>query len=122
MVYVEIDPETKLPMRIFKNKKRALASDPEYVKEMERKEAVMLIRLQVVARAIREKRVLCEFCGEVITSITGEMHEVVPKGKGGEVSLDNSRLICNTCHTGAADSEHGDRRFQSSKEKNASND
>jgi 5-methylcytosine-specific restriction endonuclease McrA len=123
-VYVEIDPKTLLPIRIFRHTKRALASDPEYVQQMERKLAVSYIRQQVVFRARSGKLLLCDFCGNVVTEQIGEMHEVLPRGKGGEVSLDNCKFICNGCHTGANDSEHGDRKFQSSKikENDASND
>ena len=114
-VWVEIDPIEELPIRILGGFSDTLELEATSVKYMLRSAAVGYIRLQVIARAIRDKLIRCEFCGAVVTPQTGEMHEVVPKGDGGEVSLDNCRFICNECHTGAKDSEHGERRFQSSK-------
>ena len=111
-VFVQIDPQTDLPIRILKTMKAALDLDPSVVRQMARSVAVGYIRKQVVDRARRGSLILCEFCGNVINEFIGEMHEVVPKGNGGEVSVDNSRFICNNCHTGAKDSEHGERRWQ----------
>lgn len=113
--YVEIDPKTELPIRILRNRKDALALPAEVVRQMAHSVAVKYIRDQVVARAKRNGIVKCEFCGAIINEFVGEMHEILPKGKGGEVSLANSRFICNDCHTGKPDSEHGDRRWQSQK-------
>ena len=117
-VFVELDPETELPTRIFKCTKKALKADPLYVMKMDRGKAVGMIRIQVIAKAIRQKAILCQLCGAVVTETTGEMHEVLPRGKGGEISLDNCIYICYNCHIGKQDSEHGDRRFQTSKERN----
>ncbi len=114
MVFVEIDPETELPIRILKHWAHASQLDPAVVRQMAKAVAVNYIRLQVIARAIRNKNILCAFCGNIITPGTGHMHEVKAKGDGGEVSLDNCVFICPRCHIGS-DGEHGDRRFQSSK-------
>ena len=115
LVYVEIDPETGLPIRILKHFSEGFKLDPSLVSQVARKCAVECIRSAVIKRATRGKLIHCELCGNIITEFTGEMHEVIPKGMGGEVSVDNSHFICNRCHTKDADSEHGDRRFQSSK-------
>lgn len=116
-VYVEINPETQLPVRILKNAKEAALVkqsegmfEDEIVRQMDRGTAVIIIRLQVVARARRGNLIQCEFCGKNITENTGHMHEVVPRGKGGHISVDNSRLICPECHIGP-EGEHGDRKW-----------
>lgn len=122
-VFCELDPDTGNPIRILRDAKQAaalLASvegslfDQNLVIEMYRKAAVGLIRAQVVARAIRGGLIRCEFCGKILTEDTGHMHEVVSRGNGGDISVDNSRFICADCHVGP-DGEHGNRRFQSSK-------
>ena len=107
-VFVEINPKTELPIRIVKHTWQVAKLDPEIVRRMARSVAVGYIREQVIERAKRNNLILCEFCGNVLTEVTGEMHEVVPTGDGGEVSLENCRFICNLCHTGRT-GEHGDR-------------
>ena len=109
-VYVEIDPKTELPIRIFKHFSEAAKLDPEVIRQMARSVAVGYIRVQVFERAKRGILVLCHFCGGIISPGTGHMHEVVPKGNGGEVSLDNCVAICSRCHIGP-DGEHGDRKW-----------
>ena len=111
IIWAEYDPETKLPVKIFNKLKEAFQKSNGPIKEMNRREAVKLIREQVVARATEGRLTKCEFCGKIITENTGHMHEVVPKGAGGNVGLDNSRLICPECHVLAKDSEHGNRRW-----------
>lgn len=115
-VYVEVSKETGLPIRIFKCTKKALASDPLYVTQMEKRLAVASIRSQVVERAKRKNLILCEFCGTPLTEETGQMHEVVSRGDGGEISLDNSRFICSECHIGKT-GEHGDRQWGGRKDR-----
>ncbi len=105
-IFVEIDPKTELPIRILKTMKAATDLPPERVRQMARSVAVGYIRSQVIDRAKRNGIVFCEFCGDRINEFIGEMHEVLPKGNGGEVSLDNCRFLCNGCHTGKPDSEH----------------
>lgn len=59
----------------------------------------------------------CQKCGRTVTSLSGEMNEITPKGsaKRGEVSLSNCEVLCHDCHTGSPDSAHGDRRWHTSK-------
>ena len=43
----------------------------------------------------------CEYCSHPITRsgwTKGEMHEEVPRGTGGEISVFNSKMICRDCH------------------------
>lgn len=115
LVFVEIDTVTELPIRILRTTKDALALPPEVVRQMAKSVAVGFIRQQVVDRARRGKLIICEYCGDVVNEFIGEMHEKLPKGNGGEVSLSNCVFLCHNCHTGKQDSEHGNRRFQSSK-------
>ncbi len=96
-------------VRIFRTIKEAvkagIAGSP--LASMPRAEAVGLIREFVRFRAGNA----CERCGVMLTKDTGEMHERLPKGKGGEVSLENCSWLCHACHQGAPDSAHGDRRW-----------
>jgi hypothetical protein len=119
-IFVEIDPETELPIRILKHWAHASQLDQDVVRSMARSVAVGYIRNQVIARAIRNKNILCEFCGNIITPGTGHMHEKIAKGDGGEVSLDNCVFICPRCHIGS-DGEHGDRQWMGRKEKYGTN-
>ena len=110
LVYVEVSPKTKLPVRILKHFSDGLNLDPDLVQQMARVVAVGYIRDQVFERAKRGNLTFCEYCGSLITAGTGHMHERIPKGKGGEVSLDNCVAICARCHIGA-DGEHGNRKW-----------
>ena len=105
--------------KIFRDK-TWLDSPVERVYQTTKKEAVADIREQVFERCggdspaggeIHE----CEECGRRITWDTMEMHEKIPKGKHGEVSLENCVALCHLCHTGSADSAHGNRRWQTAK-------
>jgi hypothetical protein len=58
----------------------------------------------------------CEWCGKPVTESGSRfrrmnMHEQVPKGSGGEVSLTNSVGICYDCHFNSPEA-HGDRKPQ----------
>ena len=119
LVFCEVDIETELPIRIISSRE-GWQLDPNIVRQMARKEAVGAIRSQVINRARRGRLILCEYCGEPITEFTGHMHEVVSRGDGGYIGLNNSVFICPRCHL---KDEHGDRTFQSSKikENNGSN-
>jgi 5-methylcytosine-specific restriction endonuclease McrA len=121
-VYVEVEPTTFVPIRILRTTKDAMDLPPERVTQMARSVAVGYIRKQVIDRARRKHGVFCEYCGEPINEFLGEMHEKLPKGSGGEVSLDNCVFLCHDCHTGKKDSEHGDRRWQTAKDKDAGTD
>lgn len=113
-VYVELDLDTMLPIRIFKNLKATVNTPSEKLYKMDRGKAVGVIRLQVIARAIRDKQIRCEFCDKILTPGTGHMHEVVSRGNGGEISLDNSRFICPECHIGPT-GEHSNRQWNGRK-------
>lgn len=115
MDWVEVDPITSMPIRIIKTTREAMSLPAEVVRQMAHSAAVGFIRTQVVNRARRGKIIQCEYCGEPINEFIGEMHEKIPRGDGGEISLANCVFICHDCHTGKSDSEHGDRRWQTSK-------
>lgn len=106
-VYVELS-EAGEPIRIFRQVKAAVeaALEGREIDIWPRPWAVEVIRQQVIARAQNA----CDRCGAVVDDDTGEMHETIPKGKGGEVSLDNCEWLCHECHQGREDSAHGDRR------------
>ena len=116
LVHVEIGPNG-LPCRIFRDKSWKTCDS---VQIMDRGKAVGAIRAQVYERATGDSPAggelsECERCGRVIRWETFEMHETIPKGKGGEVSLSNCEALCHGCHQGNADSAHGNRRWQTSK-------
>src|SRR5690349_14503573 len=95
------------PVRIFKGAPDWMLPS---IQKMDRSEAVGSIRRQVFERAGYE----CEWCGRPIilergAPNSGEMHEVLPRGKGGEISLANSVAICKSCHRNIG---HGDRRLR----------
>jgi 5-methylcytosine-specific restriction endonuclease McrA len=115
IVRVEIG-ETGLPIRIFRTKEwRNLPEDK--VQKMDRGKAVSLIRIQVFDRAYNLELEIyeCERCGRTITEETGQMHETIFKGKGGEVSLENCEALCRLCHQTGPDAAHKGRRWQTSK-------
>ena len=87
-----------LPIRILRNKKDATTG---FYREWPRRDAVSVIRHQIFLRSKGD----CEFCASPITEQGGHLHEQVPRGKGGEISLANSIFICATCHRLA----HADR-------------
>src|ERR1700722_19158151 len=81
-------------VRIFKSKKAAYASG-EVVWEVTRAWAVASIRHQIFVRSDGD----CEQCGSPITESSGHMHERKHRGRGGEISLENSVFICAICHS-----------------------
>lgn len=107
-VFVEVDGVGN-PIRIIRLTSDVWKMPSGKVRQWPKADAVRAIRDAVFARADG----CCEFCGRRITKVTGEMHEKTPKGDGGEVSLENSVMLCHFCHTGRADSEHGTRRWTS---------
>ena len=114
MVRVQLGEEGQ-PVRIFRDKSWRLLPEDE-VAWISKEEAVTEIRRQVFEKTKDDNGYYhCHDCGKPTNWLSGEMHEVVPKGKGGEVSVDNSICLCNNCHTGAKNSRHGDRRWQTSK-------
>jgi hypothetical protein len=107
-----------LPVRIFKNPKRALDFPPEQVAEWPRRDATEAIRRQVFARSKGK----CEYgCGRTVTWDTGELHEEKPRGKGGEISLSNSVFVCRDCHRND-DRAHGNRRLHFGKQHGSKGD
>lgn len=111
-VWVEIDPETLLAIRIFKNHKLMVMAMP-YVedgptKQMDRSLAVKQIREQVFARQKQQ----CANCPTLIRWDTMELHERQHRGqfakqdvnnpleveKSGEISTMNSEGLCWSCH------------------------
>ena len=108
-VYVEV-VDGKI-IRIIRPQSDVWKLDADQFDLVSHGHAVSEIRKQVFKRANGE----CELCGALITEQTGELHEMLPKGNGGEVSIANSKAICHGCHTGRWDSEHGDRRWNGRK-------
>jgi hypothetical protein len=51
----------------------------------------------------------CIACSAFVTFEQAHMHEKVHRGKGGEISLENSEILCAYCHLQV---EHGDRNPQ----------
>lgn len=111
-----------LPIRIFRTVKAAIQLPVEQVAEFPKAFAVGVIRRKVFERAgcTPHQSGNCEECGRTIRWYagdwdSGEMHEVIPRGKGGEVSVHNSIALCRNCHTVDATSAHGNRRWHSAK-------
>jgi HNH endonuclease len=93
--------------RIFRSQKLAFANceDPQAVFK---DEAVGAIRRQVYDRQSGR----CLWCDEKVKWDGGvferaHMHEQIPKGRGGEVSITNSIILCPKCHLSGA---HGNRQ------------
>jgi len=119
-VLAEVD-ENGSPIRIFRNVKDTFSFPVESVAEFTKAFAVHSVRSKVFRRAgcTPYTAGACEWCGKVIfweagSYKSGEMHEVLPKGKGGEVSVANSVAICRGCHTGP-NGAHGDRKWHTAK-------
>jgi 5-methylcytosine-specific restriction endonuclease McrA len=118
-VRVELDGIGNV-VRIFRDHSW-LNYDPEFVRIMDRAEAVGEIRYQVYSRTRNEDGYHeCEKCGREIKWETMEMNEKRPKGAGGgktggEVSLTNCEALCPSCHQGNKDSAHGNRRWHTAK-------
>ena len=97
-VWVEMGGIPFLPVRIFRSQKAAIhlisrnrATDAI---EMDRSIAVASIRHQIFIRS----KGFCDECGAVVNETSGQMHEREWRGKGGEISLENSIFICAKCH------------------------
>lgn len=107
-VMVEVDPATRMPIRIIKSKGGALMLPPERVAEWPRKDAVTSIRKQVFDRAGG----VCDKCARIVSWDGGHLHERIPRGSGGEISVENCWCLCFDCHILG---EHGDRAPQFTK-------
>lgn len=80
-------------VRIYRSLKAAIFPGAVAV-SMDRAFAVRSIRSQIFKRS----RGGCELCSTPVTWDTGHMHEQIPRGKGGEISLENSVFVCAACH------------------------
>jgi 5-methylcytosine-specific restriction endonuclease McrA len=106
MVWVELRDqlfETNV-IRIFRNKKAAHRAARAWIDCIPYREAVGSIRHMLFVRSGGD----CEICGERLTEVTGQMHEKHHRGRGGEISLENSVFICAACH-GRAHKERNPR-------------
>jgi 5-methylcytosine-specific restriction endonuclease McrA len=113
-VRVQIGPNG-LPTRIFGDKSWR-DFPPDDVRIMDRAHAVGAIRAQVWDRSENEEGWHeCERCSRLIAWDSFEMNEKIPKGSGGEVSLENCEALCHACHQGGPDSAHGNRRWHTAK-------
>ena len=104
MVWVELSDATLTAdvVRIFRNWKDVLASNTaRRVVNLHRDVAVAEIRHQLWLRCGGA----CELCGDILTEGSGQMHEMKHRGKGGEISMENSVFICAKTHK----REHADR-------------
>jgi hypothetical protein len=109
LVWVE-HKNTKI-VRIFRNAKAIIAAKKyeddflsgDQLGQVPRNYAIREIRRQIYDR--QEGR--CLYCPKLITWAGGHMHEKVPRGKGGEISLENSVMLCADCHL---NQEHGNRK------------
>jgi hypothetical protein len=106
MVWVEVN-DSNATVRIFRNRSAANAFGQERIAEQNRFEAVAEIRHQIFLRS----KGFCELGGEPITEASGHLHEQIHRGKGGEISLENSVFICYDCHLGPMGA-HRDRRVR----------
>src|SRR4029077_5373772 len=95
------------PIRIFKSRLHSAGYHVGSVTQMDRSHAVSVIRHLVFMRS----QGFCEGCAIPVTELTGHMHEQKHRGKGGEISMDNSVFICAKCHQ----TEHKDRNPRFSK-------
>ena len=99
MVWVEINSLGQA-VRIFRTDKARWAF-PGFAILIRYSTAVSEIRHQLFLRS----NGMCELCTSAVTEFGGHMHEQKHRGKGGEISLDNSVFICYPCHRSA----HKDR-------------
>lgn len=104
--WVGVLRNTVTPIRIFKSLNAAIKSGDSFL-QMPYFDAVKSIRKQIFYRS----KGFCELCGAIVLESSGQMHEQKHRGKGGEISLENSVFICPTCHTRA----HSDRNPRFSK-------
>lgn len=95
-------------VRIFKNQKAAYASGLRTARTVY-ETAVKDIRAQLWKRCGG----FCELCGDLVTEKSGHMHEQKWRGKGGEISLENSVFICAKTHK----LEHNERNPQFTRRK-----
>ena len=114
LVRVELDDLGNV-IRIFRKDKKWLSCPGNRLGEMSKVDAVYKLRLSVYERSRSLIGPGCERCGRRITWDTMEMHETLPRGKGGEQSLENCEALCRDCHQTGPDAAHKDRKWQTSK-------
>ena len=73
-----------------------------------KKDEIAAIRKELFTR----QKGLCLWCSARLTSGMAHMHEHLFRGKGGKISLNNSLILCSSCHLNVA---HGNRKPQFSK-------
>lgn len=109
LVWVEFDEFTGWAIRVFKSHKSMVFAMPYtecgYTKKMDQALAISQIRRQIFAR----QEGVCVNCPEMLTWGSGHLHEKIHRGQGGEISLENSEMLCYSCHLGKHGA-HGDRR------------
>ena len=70
----------------------------------------LVLSVKEIRRVIFERQGRhCLWCDKELTWNQLHMHEKIPRGKGGKISLDNSIGLCYDCHLNNA---HGDRKSQ----------
>jgi hypothetical protein len=73
---------------------------------------ISLTTLEIRAILFEKQEHKCKWCDKLLSWSQCHMHEQIFRGKGGEISLDNSVILCADCHilnprqTGA----HGSRQ------------
>lgn len=82
-----------VPYHIFKSLRRAFQHLGDSI-QMRYGDAVEAIRHQLFVRSQGK----CEKCGGHVDEENGHMHEQKWRGRGGEISLENSLFICPECH------------------------
>lgn len=101
-VWVEADLSGVYPrvVRIFKSDRSAFAAHIPLT-SMHYMAALASVRRQCFYRS----KGFCELCGDLLTEKSGHLHERKHRGKGGEISLENSVFVCAKTHK----REHRDR-------------
>jgi hypothetical protein len=86
-----------LAVRIFSHQKEMFFECPAGREaEMERALATRQIRVQIWDR----QNGTCIRCPTILTWENGHLHERVFRSQGGNISLDNSEMLCFACHEG----------------------
>ena len=107
-VWVELSAAGRV-IRIFRNRRAAAETELAFpIDLVDRAVAVKDIRAAVFQR----DGYACTHCGKVVTWETGHLHERVWRGRGGEMSLENSTTLCFACHMYDKVAGHGARQPQ----------
>ncbi len=96
-VWVQLG-ENGLAAKIFSHQKEMFFECPSDAKaiEMERALAVRQIRVQIWDR----QDGTCIRCPKLVTWNGAHLHELESRGRGGNISLENSEILCADCHIG----------------------